>query len=94
MKRSRIEHTIIKIFEDYEEGELPDDLEEWFSKYLPKRKRKNVPDNNRCNANTHKRERCTKKIFKNGSDCLCYQHYKIYTKDEILPFGFFKISKI
>jgi hypothetical protein len=92
MKKNRIERTIIKIFEDFEMGELPDDLEEWFEKYIPKRNRKKISNNNRCIANTHKRDRCVKKIHE-SSKCLCYQHFQIYSNNNILPFGLFDTTK-
>ena len=64
MKKNRIEKTIIKIFNDFEEGNLPDELNEWFIKYMPERNRKNISNEERCIANTHKRERCIKKSVK------------------------------
>ncbi len=92
MKKNRIERTIIKIFEDFDMGELPDELDEWFERYMPQKNRKNIPDENRCIANTHKRERCVKKIHE-LSKCLCYQHFQIYNNNNILPFGLFDITK-
>jgi len=92
MKKNRIERTIIKIFEDFEMGELPDELEEWFERYIPQRNRKNVTDENRCIANTHKKDRCVKKIHKT-SQCLCYQHSQIYFKNLLLPFGLFDTTR-
>ncbi len=92
MKKNRIERTIIKIFEDFEMGELPDELDEWFERYIPQRNRKNVTDENRCIANTHKKDRCVKKIHKT-SQCLCYQHSQIYFKNHLLPFGLFDTTR-
>jgi len=92
MKKSRIEKTIIKIFDDYEEGNLPDDYEEWIEKYMPKQNRKSVPDERRCIANTHKRERCAKKVYEMNS-YMCFQHYQIFEKNKILPFGFNNTEK-
>ena len=93
MKKNRIEKTIIKIFEDFEMGELPDELDEWFERYMPQRNRKNISDENRCIANTHKRERCVKKKYE-SSGCLCYQHFQIYNKNILLPFGLFVTTKV
>ena len=86
MKKNRIEKTIIKIFSDFEEGNLPDELNEWFIKYMPERNRKNISNEERCIANTHKRERCIKKIYE-YNDYLCFQHYHIYKQNRMLHFG-------
>jgi hypothetical protein len=87
MKKSRIEKTIVKIFDDYEEGNLPEEYDEWIEKYMPKQNRKLVPDKCRCIANTHKRDRCAKKVYESNK-YLCFQHYQIFEKNNVLPFGF------
>jgi len=54
---------------------------------MPKQNRKLVPDKCRCIANTHKRDRCAKKVYESNK-YLCFQHYQIFEKNNVLPFGF------
>lgn len=93
MKKTLLEQTILRIFVDYEDGELPDDLDEWISKYIPLKKRKTIDNKERCSANTHQNKRCIKRIYndqKSGNTQFCYQHHTIMQREKRLQYGIWK----
>lgn len=92
MPLTLLDKVIIKIFNDYEDGELPDDLEEWFDKYIPNKKRKKIPEKLRCIANTYTKERCSKRVF--NKSCFCHQHMVKFDKDKKLQYGIYKEKTI
>jgi len=94
MKKTLLEQTILRIFVDYEDGELPDTLDEWISKYIPSKNRKMIDDKERCLANTHQNKRCIKRIYHDTAEKalskntrFCYQHNNIMEREKRLQYG-------
>lgn len=87
MKKTVLEQTILRIFIDYDDGELPDHLDEWIEKYLPTKNRAIVKDKDRCIANTCNNTRCTKRIFNSTHNNFCFQHNIIFNRDKQLQYG-------
>jgi len=92
MKKTLLEKTLLNIFIDYEDGELPDQLDEWIKKYIPVKNRIVIKNEDRCIANTHKHSRCIKRIYKKSEsdNKFCYQHNIIFTRKKYLQYGIYQ----
>lgn len=97
MTKTKLEKAIEQIWIDLNCGKVPRDLDDFKNKYIIKSKRKQIPDEIRCQCLTSNGKRCIKKIYKKALEnehYVCYQHWKLFNKNGSYLYGLFYEKKI